>query len=197
MVKADMWMRKNSLVNKRLGDKMSKIVFLLVGLACFILVSSPAFAQQDQTEESDIEAVLAKITGPDPIQRALATQEALSSSNQILRSTALDTALASQDGEVRETALFYLANVQKQFIVTITLPPSDPNNSSSDSSDDKINNDVLDFSPVTLQLTSIDPNTLTFHFGFPQGASGVGSITRDGLSFVIGADLINTDINMP
>lgn len=167
---------------------------LLTTVFCLPLVcGSYAFAQQDQTEETDMQATLGKMTGADPIQRALATQEALSSNNQILRSIALDTALASTDGVVKEQGLFYLANSQKQFIITVTLPPSDPN--ASDQSDSKtaaFENALMKYSPITIQVSAVDQNTMTIQ-GQANNRDIVGSITRDGLNFVISPGYVAVD----
>jgi hypothetical protein len=143
-----------------------------------------ALSQQDPAEGQDIATQLAKITGNDPIQRALATQNALASNSSILRSMALEEALASSDQEVRELGLTYLATTQKQFVATISSPPQPQT-----SGDDSVVDAFLRMSPFALEITSVDQKTLNFQYSwdghFGQGGGGIGSISRDGMTFYI------------
>jgi len=157
-------------------------------LVCFSAIFLSVFcghdarSQQDPAEGQDIATQLAKITGNDPIQRALATQNALASNSSILRSMALEEALASSDQEVRELGLAYLATTQKQFVVTISSPPQPQT-----SGDDSVVDAFLKMSPFALEITSMDQNTLNFQYGWDGhfAAGGAGSISRDGITFYI------------
>jgi hypothetical protein len=147
----------------------------LVPLICAL----PALAQQ---QESDITAALAKIDGPDPIQRVLDTQAIFQSQNPLLLSLALEKALQSPDGRVREVALIYLTNVRKQFIVTITIPP-DVAATLTTQQQAEING----MSPMIINVSSVDQSTLELKADTSSvGCCKDGAITQNGFTVLIG-----------
>jgi len=154
------------------------MISLLVPLLCTL----PAQAQQ---QESDIMAALAKIDGPDPIQRVLDTQAIFQSQDPLLVSLALEKALQSPDGRVREVALIYLTNVRKQFIVTISIPPDVAATLTSQQKAE-----IAGLSPMTLTVTSLDQSTLELQANICNCSGYNGAITQDGFTVVFGGGLL-------
>jgi hypothetical protein len=94
---------------------------LAIGQSPPPLSNVPPTAATQSAEERDLLKALEPMDSPDPIQRVLATETNLRSEDHLLRSLALEKALGSSDGRVRQTGLIYLLDVQKQFIIDVDV----------------------------------------------------------------------------
>jgi hypothetical protein len=161
-------------------------LFLHFVVMCIVLIMTiQAFAQNEDRRARDIKTILEKISGPDPIEGAVATDEALKSEDPILRSLVLEKALQSQDTRIRETGFRYIFENIQEF--TVFLSVSDKNTEDINNADKAMGDssnrgrEIINHKTMSCKINQIDKfgnGTGTCNrIGDIKGVVGSGNLT--------------------
>ena len=148
------------------GDRMKALI-----AAALIVIAGTALA--DRAE--DIAAQITIISGTDSVKAVVAADEALASADTVLRGTALEAALKSQNTRVRQVAFSHLVEVQKIFTVDLTVPKT---------GDSPFLNATAATSTLRIVTDHYDKATGQFDGTVPVINGWMkGTVARDGITF--------------
>ena len=144
---------------QHLTNFSKNILYPIISIALLVSSATNTFAQDEGGRSQDIKSIIDKISSDDPIQGAIAVDEAFKSEDPVLKSIVLEKSLQSKDRRIRNAGFKYISEKVKEFMVETSVSEKDIEDINS--GDKKFNrkprgNDIIKFKTTRLKIEELD-----------------------------------------